>query len=187
MKNLSALILLTALAACSHSPTAPGAKRGVASTSCLETAMSQLEINECANSIAQASDDALNHVWDCIVVTQRQRDARRYAAILENRRGQRPGFLRETQRAWSQYKANSCSYEMFESVHGEGGSILPSLVAGCVMSQTKSRLQELVYTSEALGLGCESNTNYRYTKDNVTRNVNIAAELQALGIESQLF
>ena len=88
-------------------------------------AVSQRDINDCANRAFQKADDALNGAY-------RKRMAE------EDARGKT--LLTEAQRAWIIFRDKTCSYDTVDS---EGGSIHPMDYAICLTEKTEARTKEL--------------------------------------------
>ena len=89
-------------------------------------AMSQSEMNICADQEFRAADARLNAAY-----------ARLMAVAGDE------GFkakLRIAQRAWISFRDNECTYETADN---EGGSIHPMVYAGCLARLTKERTKAL--------------------------------------------
>ena len=85
-------------------------------------AMSQSEMNICADRDYQKADKALNAAYADLL------------AVLSE-----PGFkskLRAAQRSWIAFRDNEC---VFETADNEGGSIHPMVYSGCLTRLTKER------------------------------------------------
>ncbi|MDR3526498.1 MAG: lysozyme inhibitor LprI family protein [Rhizomicrobium sp.] len=100
-----------------------------------KNAMSQSEMNICADQDYQKADKALNTAYSKLLTA------------LDD-----AGFkakLRATQRSWISYRDNEC---IFETADNEGGSIHPMVYAGCLTRITKERTKAI----EAL-TACQKN------------------------------
>ncbi|QKQ76886.1 lysozyme inhibitor LprI family protein [Nostoc sp. TCL240-02] len=85
----------------------------------------QAAINECAKSSYQNADKKLNRAYQQLLPT------------LEKSRKQK---LIAAQLAWVKFRDTNCEFERSKY---EGGSIAPSIYAGCLENLTKLRTQEL--------------------------------------------
>ena len=91
-----------------------------------KNAMSQSEMNICADQDYRAADAKLNAAY-----------ARLMAALGDD------GFrtkLKLAQRAWISFRDSECTYETADN---EGGSIHPMVYAGCLTRLTKQRTKVL--------------------------------------------
>jgi uncharacterized protein YecT (DUF1311 family) len=88
-------------------------------------AVSQNDMNTCADKDYRAADAALNRTW---------RDT------IKGMDAHTLDLLRKAQRAWIQFRDAECTYQ---SAENEGGSIYPMVYAGCLTRLTKLRTQQL--------------------------------------------
>lgn len=141
----------------------------------------QQYMNACALAQADLADQALNHVYDCVLMGMRGSNAQLFSRAFGKN-----GVISKTQKAWIAFKTLNCSQANFAVLDMDQGSMATALFAGCEQSQSLSRLQELLYMSDALAMNCQSETRYHYdyTQGGVRHNevVNIHAELQELDI-----
>ncbi|MBS0470514.1 MAG: DUF1311 domain-containing protein [Proteobacteria bacterium] len=89
-------------------------------------AMTQLEMNVCANKDFRKADRKLNDAYQRL------------------RKNLDPGEfrkLRDAQRAWIQFRDKECT---FEAAENEGGSIYPMMYSGCLAGQTETRTRQLL-------------------------------------------
>jgi uncharacterized protein YecT (DUF1311 family) len=89
------------------------------------TAVSQNDMNICADKDYRGADAALNRTW---------RDT------IKGLDAHTLDLLRKSQRAWIQFRDAECTYQ---SAENEGGSIYPMVYAGCLTRLTKLRTQQL--------------------------------------------
>ncbi len=88
-------------------------------------AVSQNDMNICADKNYRAADAALNRTW---------RDT------IKGLDTHTLDLLRKSQRAWIQFRDAECTYQ---SAENEGGSIYSMVYAGCLARLTKLRTQQL--------------------------------------------
>ncbi len=88
-------------------------------------AMTQLDMNICANKDYLAADRKLNAAY------------RRLRGTLDSGGAIK---LRDAQRAWIVFRDKECR---FESAQNEGGSIYPMVYAGCATGATDARTRAL--------------------------------------------
>jgi uncharacterized protein YecT (DUF1311 family) len=89
-------------------------------------AMSQSEMNICADQDYRAADAKLNAAYARLIAAQ---DDAGFKAKLKT-----------TQRAWISFRDSECTYETADN---EGGSIHPLVYAGCLTRLTKERTKTL--------------------------------------------
>jgi uncharacterized protein YecT (DUF1311 family) len=89
-------------------------------------AVTQTDMNFCANKDYQAADKKLNDVY------------RKVAAALGDKNYQ--AKLKAAEKAWIGYRDTECT---FETAENEGGSIHPLVYSGCLTRQTIARTKEL--------------------------------------------
>ena len=92
-----------------------------------ENAETQAMMNECANEALKRSDSQLNAVYKQI------------EALLKSD-GDKTKMLIAAQRAWVAYRDAKCK---FSASGVSGGSLYPSVYAGCLDSLTKARIGDL--------------------------------------------
>jgi len=91
-----------------------------------ENAQTQSEINVCAGLQAQAADKKLNQVYQQL-----------QAKIKDSPQEKR---LVEAQQQWIKFRDADCEYAKSQY---EGGSIVPTIQAGCITKLTEQRTKEL--------------------------------------------
>lgn len=89
----------------------------------------QMELNQCAGANADAADAALNATYKKLL---KRADAKSAAA------------LKETERAWIQYRDRECAREV--GSQADGGSIWPMEMSNCLEDKTAARLKELKHS-----------------------------------------
>jgi uncharacterized protein YecT (DUF1311 family) len=89
-------------------------------------AITQTDMNMCADKEYQAADKKLNDIY------------RQLTAALDD--AQLQAKLKVAQRAWIQYRDTECTFEVVEN---EGGSIYPMEYSGCTTRLTNARTKEL--------------------------------------------
>ena len=89
-------------------------------------AVTQNDMNICADKDYQAADKKLNDVY------------RKVAAALGDKATQ--AKLKTAEKAWIQYRDTECTFEVAEN---EGGTIYALVYAGCVTRLTDARTKEL--------------------------------------------
>ena len=92
-----------------------------------ENAETQVMMNECANEALKRSDSQLNAVYKQI------------EALLKSD-GDKTKMLIAAQRAWIAYRDAECK---FAASGVAGGSVYPSVYAGCLDNLTKARIGDL--------------------------------------------
>ena len=90
-----------------------------------EDAATQLEMNNCAEQDANASDKALNEV---------------YRSVLNKLGPEDKNALKSTQRGWIMYRDDDCAAE---TALYAGGSIAPLIRFSCLAKLTKERTAEI--------------------------------------------
>ncbi|WP_438752492.1 lysozyme inhibitor LprI family protein [Pararhizobium sp. O133] len=109
-------------------------------------AMTQAEMNICANRDYEAADKELNAVYRTTMARMRKTDAE-LGEIEPNYVGA-VDALKKAQRAWIDYRDGQCVLAGFEA---RGGSMEPMLVSGCLADLTRKRTAELKDLTEGLG------------------------------------
>ena len=89
-----------------------------------KNAVTQFDMNQCADKGYQAADQALNDVYRKVVTAQ-EGDAAK---------------LKAAQRAWIAFRDSECAFETADS---EGGSIQPMEFSMCLTKLTAARTKEL--------------------------------------------
>lgn len=101
-------------------------------------AVSQMDLNICADQDYRAADAELNKTYRLVVAAMQATDKElgdidaAYAGALE--------ALKKAQRAWIGYRDGQCELAGFEA---RGGSMEPMLVSGCLAELTRKRTAEL--------------------------------------------
>ena len=98
-------------------------------------AMTQMDINICANEEYEAADKALNVQW----AKTRKVMAEWDADIDAENRGAVDSLMK-AQRAWIDYRDGQCDavgYSVW------GGTMYPAIVSGCLADLTRKRTEEL--------------------------------------------
>lgn len=101
-------------------------------------AVSQMDLNICADQDYPAADAELNKTYRLVVAAMQATDKElgdidaAYAGALE--------ALKKAQRAWIGYRDGQCELAGFEA---RGGSMEPMLVSGCLTELTRKRTAEL--------------------------------------------
>lgn len=88
----------------------------------------QSEMNQCAGDSYERVDRELNRV---------------YQNVYRNTSGTIRQNLIQAEQAWIQYRDRHCDYE---ASYFEGGSMQPTIYAGCLESLTRERIEELSLT-----------------------------------------
>ncbi|WP_455270605.1 lysozyme inhibitor LprI family protein [Rhizobium herbae] len=109
-------------------------------------AMTQADMNFCANKDYEAADTELNAVYKKTMTVMRDTD-KELGEIDANYVGA-VDALKKAQRAWIDYRDGQCELAGFEA---RGGSMEPMLVSGCLADLTKKRTEELKGLTEGLG------------------------------------
>lgn len=92
-----------------------------------DNAMTQNDMNMCAQDDYATADKALNIAYKKLMATLKDDENAQH-------------LLRAAQRAWLSYRDSECIFEG----HGvEGGSMQPLIMFGCKASLTKKRTEEL--------------------------------------------
>lgn len=119
-----------------------GLATGLATAQSLDcdTAVTQLDMNQCAHQEWQAADAELNVEYRKARTAMREMDAN----LPEAQRGAAIA-LRDAQRAWIVYRDLACAAEgwMFR-----GGSMEPLIVSTCLTALTEERINGLKTLSE---------------------------------------
>jgi uncharacterized protein YecT (DUF1311 family) len=89
-------------------------------------AMTQNDMNICADKDYQAADKKLNDVY------------RKVAAALDD--ANYKAKLKSAEKAWIQYRDTECTFEVAQN---EGGTIYPMEYSGCITRLTGARTKEL--------------------------------------------
>jgi uncharacterized protein YecT (DUF1311 family) len=98
-------------------------------------AITQLDMNICAEADWKTADEVLNSTYSEVIVRMKELDAQ----LPENLQGAEMA-VREAQRAWVIYRDATCKTAGFKM---RGGSAEPLLVYGCLTELTKTRTQEI--------------------------------------------
>lgn len=101
-------------------------------------AVTQADMNICANEEYEAADTELNTVYKQTVAAMRAKDEE-LADISADYVGAEEA-LKKAQRAWIGYRDGQCELAGFEA---RGGSLEPMLVSGCLAQLTTARTEEL--------------------------------------------
>lgn len=109
-------------------------------------AMTQSDMNVCANKDYEAADKELNAVYRTTLTAMQATD-KELGEIDPNYVGA-VDALKKAQRAWIGYRDGQCDLAGFEA---RGGSMEPMLVSGCLADLTKKRTAELKSLTEGLG------------------------------------
>jgi uncharacterized protein YecT (DUF1311 family) len=111
-----------------------------------ENAMTQADMNMCANKDYEAADKELNAVYKKAMASMKATDTE-LAGIDTNLVGAVEA-LKNAQRAWIGYRDGQCELAGFEA---RGGSMEPMLVSGCLTDLTKKRTDELKELANGFG------------------------------------
>lgn len=103
-----------------------------------QNAVTQMDMNICANKDYEAADTELNKVYKLALAATKQQD-KELAEIDANYVGAEEA-LKKAQRAWIGYRDGQCELSSFEA---RGGSMEPMLVSGCLTELTRARTKEL--------------------------------------------
>lgn len=106
-------------------------------------AMTQLEMNQCANMDFQAADAELNMIYKKAMEKMRETDS----YLPDNLKGAAE-TLRDAQRAWIPYRDKACEAYGFLA---RGGSMEPMLYSNCLADLTSQRVKDLQELVEGLG------------------------------------
>jgi len=135
-------IVLTALCGCVLLIDGPAAGDDAPNVDC-GNAMTQLDMNICAQRDHATADTALNAQY----ALTRKAMADIDAGLESNLQGAAKGLL-AAQRAWIAYRDAECETEGFQA---RGGSMEPMLVSGCLAQLTIKRTAELKALADGLG------------------------------------
>ena len=100
-----------------------------------DNAVSQIEINSCANEDYDAADKELNAQWAKTKKVMADWDAE----LDDNNKGAVDALMK-AQRAWIEYRDGQCDavgYSVW------GGTMYPGVVVGCLADLTRKRTEEL--------------------------------------------
>lgn len=111
-----------------------------------QNAMTQAEMNMCANKDYEAADKELNAVYKKAMASMKATDTE-LVDIDTNLVGAVEA-LKNAQRAWIGYRDGQCELAGFEA---RGGSMEPMLVSGCLADLTKKRTDELKDLANGFG------------------------------------
>lgn len=103
-------------------------KRRVQRLPCEKTAVTQLEMNNCAHQEYVKADAEMNRVYKQLM------------SVLTADQAKDQTKLREAQRAWVKYRDANCESE---SSLNEGGTIYPMVYDFCLASMTEERTKRL--------------------------------------------
>jgi len=106
-------------------------------------AMTQMDMNICANMDFQKADAELNAVYKKAMAKMRETDS----YLSDDLKGA-TDTLRDAQRAWIPYRDKACEAYGFLA---RGGSMEPMLVSNCRADLTNQRIKELQELVEGLG------------------------------------
>jgi uncharacterized protein YecT (DUF1311 family) len=109
-------------------------------------AMSQADMNYCANQDCEKADKELNAVYKQALQSQVEVD--KQAAEMGPNYVGAVKALKKAQRAWIDYRDGHCDGVGYEAV---GGSMSPMLVSGCLAGLTQNRTKELNDLIKGLG------------------------------------
>jgi uncharacterized protein YecT (DUF1311 family) len=98
-------------------------------------AVTQADINACAERAWKLADEDLNLAYGFAQTMMKQIDA----GLPQDQRGAEQA-LREAQRAWITFRDTGCRAEGFRVA---GGSMQPMVVAACLERVTRARTEEL--------------------------------------------
>ena len=116
---MTVFVLATAMAGAKDAPLYP--------VKDCSSAMNQMDINDCANTNADAADAALNAVYKKVMAAK---------ADAASRDG-----LKQSERSWIKYRDKTCADEV--GPREDGGSIWPMDMANCLQKQTDARIRTL--------------------------------------------
>jgi uncharacterized protein YecT (DUF1311 family) len=110
---------------------APTVVSGADQKECPQTAMTQLELNQCATSQLKAADDELNRVYQAIL-----RKYKENRQLLEK--------LRNSQRAWLTFRDAELEAKFpFENKQSHYGSVYPRCANLFLARHTQERIRHL--------------------------------------------
>ncbi|HVK90936.1 MAG TPA: lysozyme inhibitor LprI family protein [Mycoplana sp.] len=101
-------------------------------------AVTQMEMNLCAQVDYEAADDELNRAYRAAMKVMETTDAD--LGEIDPAYPGAVGALKKAQRAWIPYRDAHCELAGFEA---RGGSLEPMLVSACLADLTLKRTQEL--------------------------------------------
>ncbi|MFD1697534.1 lysozyme inhibitor LprI family protein [Roseibium aestuarii] len=107
-------------------------------------AYTQSDLNRCAYQDYEAADAELNRVYAQAVAAMTEMDEALTGTGLEGA----VKALRAAQRAWIPFRDAACESEGFMA---RGGTMEPMVVAGCMTTLTKQRIDDLKQLAEGLG------------------------------------
>jgi uncharacterized protein YecT (DUF1311 family) len=106
-------------------------------------AVTQMDMNICANSDYQAADRELNAQYRKTRAAMVSFDA----DLEDNLKGAEKALVK-AQRAWVDYRDGECEAEGFAA---RGGSMEPMLVSNCLATLSRQRTKELRRMADGLG------------------------------------
>ncbi len=106
-----------------------------------ESMSTQADMNQCAARDAEAADKALN-----IQYKKTRAAAQAFDKQMEGSGASAVETLTAAQKAWIPFRDATCNIQ--RAISG-GGSIEPTLVAGCLEQETKKRTEELKALEES--------------------------------------
>ena len=109
-------------------------------------AMTQMELNICADRDYEAADKELNVVYREAMTNQKLID--KDAAAMGPDYVGAVDALKKAQRAWIDYRDGHCEGMGFAVL---GGSMRPMVVSGCLTTVTKNRTRELRELIQGMG------------------------------------
>jgi len=115
---------------------APALAQSLAETSDCATAITQQDLNICAEADWQEADAVLNDTYGNVMAAMKAMDADLPPALQGGETA-----LRTAQRAWITYRDANCTAAGFPM---RGGSAEPLLVYGCLRQMTLDRTEELL-------------------------------------------
>jgi uncharacterized protein YecT (DUF1311 family) len=113
-----------------------------ASTPDCDNALTQTDMNICAQREYAKADEALNRQWKRTAAQMKERDA---GYPVDDGR---PGYfdaLLKAQRAWIAWRDAHC---ITEGYYARGGSLEPLLISTCKTKLTRDRTQQLQFLIE---------------------------------------
>jgi uncharacterized protein YecT (DUF1311 family) len=100
-----------------------------------DNAITQADMNQCAQMYYETADAELNAVWKDAMAAMKEIDSYQ----TEGDQGAAEALL-QSQRAWITYRDNYCTAAAY---HLHGGSAEPMEYAGCLAGVTEARTAEL--------------------------------------------
>ncbi len=100
-----------------------------------QNAVTQFDMNYCANKDYEKADAGLNAVWKLAKKAAEESDVDQ----LDDLKGAAKALV-AAQRGWIAYRDGQCELAGFEA---RGGSMEPMLVSGCLADMTNARRKEL--------------------------------------------